>query len=324
MKAGKLNWDDLRNIIEGNRGVLRDEVVVHSGIGEDCAVINFGDWDCVLSTDPITGAGKNMGKLAVNINCNDVASSGAEPVGIMVTILAPEGTRIEEIKELMNEIGAECSRLGIEIMGGHTEVTAAVNKMIVSCTVIGKSSRGKTVATGGARAGDDIIVTKYLALEGTSIIINDMEEKVKDVLTAEELAEGRSFVQLLSVIKEGSIAGRFGVNSMHDITEGGVLGALWEMAEASGAGFDVEYEKMPIRPVTLKACEKLNIDPLRLISSGSMLITAHNGGELVKMLEKEGINAAVIGKITEGKGRMSRAGVYEEVLPPERDELFKI
>lgn len=136
MKAGKLNWDDLRNIIEGNRGVLRDEVVVHSGIGEDCAVINFGDWDCVLSTDPITGAGKNMGKLAVNINCNDVASSGAEPVGIMVTILAPEGTRIEEIKELMNEIGAECSRLGIEIMGGHTEVTAAVNKMIVSCTVI--------------------------------------------------------------------------------------------------------------------------------------------------------------------------------------------
>lgn len=180
------------------------------------------------------------------------------------------------------------------------------------------------MATGGAQIGDDIIVTKYLALEGTSIIINDMEEKVKDVLTAEELAEGRSFVQLLSVIKEGSIAGSFGVNSMHDITEGGVLGALWEMAEASGVGFDVEYEKMPIRPVTLKVCEKLNIDPLRLISSGSMLITAHNGGKLVKMLEKEGINAAVIGKITEGKGRMSRAGVYEEVLPPERDELFKI
>ncbi len=324
MKAGKLNWDDLKEIISENRGVVREEVVVHSGIGEDCAVVNFGEWNCVLSTDPITGAGKNLGRLAVNINCNDIASSGVEPLGIMVTILAPEGTRLEEIKELMNEIGEECTRLGIEILGGHTEVTSAVNRMVVSCTVIGKGSKGKTIATGGAQIGDDIIVTKYLALEGTSIIINDMEEKVKHILTQEDINEGRSFINMLSVIEEGKIAGNYGANSMHDITEGGVLGALWEVAQASGVGFEVYYDSMPIRPVTLKLCRYLNIDPLRLISSGSMLITAPDGKSLVKKLKDKGINAEVIGKITEEKGILLSNGEAHEVEPPERDELFNI
>lgn len=324
MKAGKLNWDDLKNIISENRGVVREEVVVHSGIGEDCAVVNFGEWNCVLSTDPITGAGKNLGKLAVNINCNDIASSGVEPLGIMVTILAPEGTKLEEIKELMSEIGEECSRLGIEILGGHTEVTSAVNRMVVSCTVIGKGRKGKTIATGGAQIGDDIIVTKYLALEGTSIIINDMKEKVKHILTHEDINEGRSFINMLSVIEEGKIAGNYGANSMHDITEGGVLGALWEVAQASNVGFEVYYESMPIRPVTLKLCRYLNIDPLRLISSGSMLITAPDGRSLVKKLKEQGINAEVIGKITEGKGILLSNGKAHEVEPPERDELFNI
>ncbi|MDP4090460.1 MAG: AIR synthase family protein [Bacillota bacterium] len=324
MKSGKLNWDDLKNIIEGNTGVIRPEVVVHSGVGEDCAVINFGEYDCVLSTDPITGAGENMGRLAVNINCNDVASSGVEPLGIMVTILAPEGTLVEEIKDLMREIGEESRRLGIEILGGHTEVTSAVNRMIVSCTVIGMGRKGKVVATGGARDGDDIIVTKYLALEGTSIIVNDMEDKVRDVLSTEELEEARGFVNMLSVVAEGRIAGEYGVNSMHDITEGGVLGALWEVAEASGTGFEVMYEKMPIRPAALKVCEHLNIDPLKFISSGSMLITAPKGEELVTLLKKAGINAAVIGKITEGRGIMIKDGIEMEIEPPQRDELFNI
>lgn len=324
MKEGKLNWDDLKQIIEKNRSVDRKEVKVKSGVGEDCSIVNFGEEDCVLSTDPITGSGSNVGRLAVHINCNDIASSGVEPIGILVTILAPEGSTIEEIDRVMKEISEEAKKLNVEILGGHTEVTSAVNRLIVSCTAVGKGKSKNTVSTHGAEIDDDIIVTKKLCLEGTSIIINDHYEKLKEILTHNEIEEGKNYINQLSVVKEGKIAGDFGVNSMHDITEGGVLGALWEIAEAGKIGFKVYKDEMPISELSKKVCDYFNIDPLRLISSGSMAIICSNGKKLIEKLKMEGINAAIIGKITDSKGIVVENGREEEVMPPDRDELFKI
>lgn len=322
MKVGKLNWDDLKEIIDDSRKVRRDDVRIRSGVGEDCSVVEFGSHECILSTDPITGADANSGKLAVHINCNDIASCGVEPIGILVTILAPENTSLDEIKEVMKEIGEETQKLNVEILGGHTEITRAVNKMVISCTVIGKAPKGKAVATSGAKEGDDIIVTKQLCLEGTSIIVNDYKNKIKDILTEEEIEEAQNYTNYLSVVNEGIISGNFGVNSMHDITEGGVLGALWEVAEASNMGFKVYKEKMPISSITQRICRECSIDPLRFISSGSMLITTKNGNELIEILKKEGIKATIIGKIIKGKGILVDKNIEKEVEPPERDELF--
>jgi hydrogenase expression/formation protein HypE len=322
MKVGKLNWDDLKEIIDDSRKVRRDDVRIRSGVGEDCSVVEFGSHECILSTDPITGADTNSGKLAVHINCNDIASCGVEPIGILVTILAPENTSLDEIKEVMKEIGEETQKLNVEILGGHTEITRAVNKMVISCTVIGKAPKGKAVATSGAKEGDDIIVTKQLCLEGTSIIVNDYKNKIKDILTEEEIEEAQNYTSYLSVVNEGIISGNFGVNSMHDITEGGVLGALWEVAEASNMGFKVYKEKMPISSITQRICRECSIDPLRFISSGSMLITTKNGNELIEILKKEGIKATIIGKIIKGKGILVDKNIEKEVEPPERDELF--
>ncbi|MBC2582724.1 AIR synthase family protein [Clostridium sp. DJ247] len=323
MKVGKLNWNDLKDIIDNNRGALREDVRIRGGIGEDCSIVGFGEYDCVLSTDPITGAAVNCGRLAVHINCNDVASCGVKPLGILVTILAPENSTIEDIKNVMNEIADEAEKLNVEILGGHTEVTRAVNKMVVSCTVIGKGEKGKAVATSGAKQGDDIVVTKNLCIEGTNIIVNDYINSVKEILTGDEIKEAINYGDYLSVVKEGAIAGEFGVNSMHDITEGGVLGALWEVAKASNTGFKVHEEKMPISDITRKICNKYSIDPLKLISSGSMLITTENGEGLIKILQKEGIKATIIGKIIKGNGILiDSAGLEIKVNPPERDELF--
>lgn len=324
MKVGKLNWDDLREIIEGNRSVTRADVRIKSGVGEDCSVIEYGDYECVVSTDPITGADSDIGRLAVHINCNDIASCGVEPVGILVTILAPEHTTLEEIKNVMKEIDEETKKLNVEILGGHTEVTRAVNKLIVSCTAIGKGKLGAAVSTAGAKIGDDIVVTKLLAMEGTTIAVKDYYEYVKEILSSEEVEEAEGYIHSISVAKEGAIAGSFGVNSMHDITEGGVLGALWEMAEASSCGFKVYRDSMPLSQVTEKICRKLQLDPLRFISSGSMLITTSRGEELVKKLKSSGINAAVIGNITKDKGVLVEDDTEFEVQPPERDELFTI
>ncbi|MFL0268538.1 AIR synthase family protein [Candidatus Clostridium radicumherbarum] len=325
MKVGKLNWDDLKEIINSNKSVDRKDVRIKSGVGEDCSVIEYGDFECIVSTDPITGAESDIGKLAVHINCNDIASCGVEPIGILVTILAPEKTTLEELKDLMKEINEECRKLNVEILGGHTEITRAVNKLIVSCTAIGKGKKGIAVATSGAKIDDDIIVTKNLAMEGTSIIVNDYFPFIKDIITAEEAEEVKTYIENISVVDEGIIAGNFGVNSMHDITEGGVLGALWEMADASNVGFRVYEEKMPLSNVAKKICNKLNIDPLRFISSGSMLITTKNGPELINKLSKKGIKAAIIGNITKDKGILVDYKGFEiEVQPPERDELFSL
>ncbi|GLC31438.1 AIR synthase family protein [Clostridium omnivorum] len=324
MKVGKLNWDDLKSIIDENRGYKREDVRIRSSIGEDCSVINFGDYECILSTDPITGAESGIGKLAVHINCNDIASSGVEPVGILVTILAPENTTLDQIKQVMKEIHEETQKLNVEILGGHTEITTAVNRIIVSCTAIGKGLKETAVATAGAKVGDDIVVTKQLGMEGTAIIVNDYYDTAREILSASEIEEAKNYVEELSVVKEGIISGKFGVNSMHDITEGGVLGALWEVAKASNVGFRVYKDKMPISEATNKLCNKYEIDVLRFISSGSMLITTDNGEALAKKLKTKGINAAIVGNITNDKGILIENQVEIEVEPPERDELFSL
>src|SRR5665647_3806776 len=239
MKVGKLNWNDLKQIIDNNKSVVRSDIRIRSGIGEDCSVINFGEYECVVSTDPITGADKNIGKLAVHINCNDIASCGVEPIGILVTILVPPTATIEDIKNIMQEIDEETKKLNVEILGGHTEVTEAVNRIVVSCTAIGKGKAHAAVATSGAKLGDEIVVTKLLCMEGSSIIVNDHLDRVQGVLTHKEIEVAKDYVNSISVVNEGLIAGEFGANSMHDITEGGVLGALWEVAQASNLGFEV-------------------------------------------------------------------------------------
>lgn len=324
MKPGKLDWDDLKDIIDEYTSVKRKEVRIGSGIGEDCSVIDFGENECVLSTDPITGANSNIGTLAVNINCNDNAACGVEPLGVLVTILVPTESTILDIKEIMRQINEETKKLNVQVLGGHTEVTEAVNKPIVMCTVVGKCPSGKAVASSGAQAGDDIIVTKDLCLEGTSILINDHLDKLKKFISDDEIQDGMRYSSYLSVVKEGKIAGKFGVHSMHDITEGGVLGALWEIAKGSNKGFRVYEEKMPLTNLTKKICSIFNIDPLKLISSGSMLITTSKGDELVKILNNSNVKASIIGKVTENSGILVKKDFEEIVSPPKRDELFNL
>lgn len=324
MKEGKLDFDDLRSIILNNKTVKRNEVKVRNDVGEDCTIIDFGEHEGIFSTDPITGASENVGKLAVHINCNDIASSGGEPIGILVTILAPTSASLEDINKVMSEIDEEAAKINVEIIGGHTEVTSAVNKMVISVTVIGKNLKGKSVKTAGAEINDDVIVTKSIGIEGTHILINEYENRIKRILSEEEIKFGKNLINEISVLEEGKIGGEFGVNSMHDITEGGLLGGLFEVAMASNKGFKIYKDRIPMLEITKKVCEEFKIDPLRLISSGSMLITTKNGEKLVERLNKQGISASIIGKICERDGILVDNEEEIKVEPPKRDELFNV
>jgi hydrogenase expression/formation protein HypE len=327
MKVGKLSTDHLHKLIDGNTGARRQEVVIRPKVGEDCAVLRFGDEGCILSTDPITGSSSEVGKLAVHINGNDIASSGGEIIGLMLTILAPEGTSFEALEAIMKQASDEAKKLNIEIIGGHTEITKAVNQIVVSATAVGKESLDKIVATGGGHVGDRIIITKGIGIEGTGIIAFEKAEALHGVLTPQELQEAQAMLELVSVYKEGRIAGNFGVTSMHDVTEGGIFGALWEGCTASEIGCTVDINRLPVAPVTRKICMHFDINPYQLISSGSMIITvaAEKSEDLIDLLKTSGIQAFDIGEMTEaGIAYCDEKGQIHPIPEPDSDELYKV
>lgn len=326
LKVGKLDSKLLEKIIFNNIKLKREEVMVRPGIGEDCAVVDFGEYALVMSTDPITGAASEVGRLAVHINCNDIASNGIEPLGLMMTILAPIDTTEKEIDEIMKQASREAAKLNVEIIGGHTEITDAVNKIVISATAIGRQLKADIVKNSGVRVGDKIVMTKTAGLEGTGIIAYDLEEQLSSTFSREIIASAQKMVKDISVVKEGIIAGKIGVSSMHDVTEGGILGAIWEICEASKVGCNIYKNRISIAQETKDICKFLEINPLKLISSGTMLITINPDKEerLIKSLDESGISASVIGEITEDKRILIDNDKKIELAPPESDELYKV
>ncbi len=326
MKVGKISETILKRSIFKQIHTKRDEVLLGAGVGEDCAAMKLAPGEVfVISTDPITGTVKDVGMLAIQITANDLASSGAEPVGVMLTVLLPEAVEEEDIREMMRQVEEACARFHIQVMGGHTEVTKAVNQPVISVTGVGKVREDRLVSTAGAKPGQDILVTKWIGIEGTSIIAKEKEQELKGHFSESFVETAKGFDQYLSVLPESRIAVEHGVSAMHDVTEGGIYGALWEVAEASGIGLEIDLKAIPIRQETVEICEYFELNPYYLISSGCMLMAADRGHDLVRKLEAAGIPAAVIGKAAEGKARRIWNGGEESYLErPKTDELYKI
>jgi len=325
MEVGKVPNHILKELILDKIKNNRKEVLIRPKIGEDCCAVDFGENVCVLSSDPITGAVNEVGRLAVHVSCNDIASCGVEPIGLLVTILAPPGTSEHDLDTIMTQICETANSLNVDIIGGHTEITTSVCRFVIITTAMGKVVKNKLVTTSGAKAGDSIVLTKSAGIEGTAIIANDKESELVKSLGKTLVDNAKRFMDSISVVKEGIIAGEFGVSSMHDVTEGGVLGAVWEVAEASGVGVSIYKENIPVAHETLEICKYYNINPLKLISSGCMIITCSDGDGLVKKLEENGVKGAVIGKITvEPVKTFVDEGFEEEILQPESDELYKV
>lgn len=324
MDIGKVPNDILKNIILDKIKYNRKEILIRPKIGEDCCAVDFGDNVCVLSSDPITGAVNEVGRIAVHVSCNDIASCGVEPLGLLITILAPPDATEYDLDIIMGQICETAESLNVDIIGGHTEVTSSVNRFVIITTAIGKALREKIITTSGAKPGDDIILTKSAGIEGTSIIAHDKEQEIIPILGKDIVERAKLFTEKISVIKEGIIAGEFGASSMHDATEGGVLGAVWEMAEASDVGVEVYKDIIPVKSETLEITKIYNIDPLKLISSGCMIITCKDGCSLVKILQANDVNATVIGKITSEKSKKLLCnGFAVEIEQPQSDELYK-
>lgn len=326
MKVGKVSETVLKRSIIKQIHTKRDEVLLGAGVGEDCAAMKLSPGEIfVISTDPITGTVKDVGMLAIQITANDLASSGAEPVGVMLTVLLPEEVEEADIREMMRQVEDACAHFHIQVMGGHTEVTRAVTQPVISVTGVGKVREDRLVSTAGAKPGQDILVTKWIGIEGTSIIAKEKGKELLEHFSAAFVDTAKGFDQYLSVLPDSRIAVEHGVSAMHDVTEGGIYGALWEVAEASGIGLEIDLKAIPIRQETVEICEYFELNPYYLISSGCMLMAADRGHDLVRKLEAAGIPAAVIGKATDGRARRIWNGGEESYLErPKTDELYKI
>lgn len=326
MKVGKIPENVLKRSVFKQIHTKREEVLLGAGIGEDCAAVRLKEDEIfVLSADPVTSTARDVGKLAIHITLNDLASSGAEPVGVMLTVLLPENSEEAELRNIMYQIEEVCSKVNVQILGGHTEVTRAVSQPVISVCGIGKVKEEQLVSTAGVKAGQDIVVTKWIGLEGTSIIAKEKEIELSARYPLTMIEKAKEFDRYLSVLPEARAAVKSGVSAMHDVTEGGIFGALWEMAESSGVGLEIDLKKIPVKQETIEVCEFFGINPYELISSGSMLMAADHGFNLVHDLEKEHIHAAVIGKAVRGNDRILLNDEEQRFLePPKVDELYKV
>ena len=319
LRLGKLDNDDLERLVLTKFRRVRPESLSSPTIGQDCATLDIGGDLVVLSCDPITSASvAHLGRLTVHVSCNDAAAAGAEPVGLLVTLLMPPSGTMEEISRIADDLSAAAQLANVDILGGHTEVTDAVTRAVTSATVVARQARN--AALRGMRPGDDIVMTKWAAVEGTSILAEDFAARLA-ALPEDLLASARAFSKQLSIVPESRIAVQFGASAMHDVTEGGVLGAAWELGYANRCAVKIDSSKIPVRDETREICAVLGLDPLRLIGSGSLLIACENGQTLCEALLAQGIPASVIGRAIEGNVSFTDGETLEE---PHADEIYRL
>lgn len=325
MKVGKIPGSILEEIILNKISFRREDVLVHAGIGEDSAVINLQGGLLAISSDPITGSNKNTGYLAVHVSCNDLAAVGAEPIGIQVILLLPEKIQEREIAQLMEEIIETAASINVEVLGGHTEILSTVSKPIVCVTAIGKINNKQCISSDAALPGDDLLITKGVGIEGTYILANDYPDLLKEKGVSDNTIEkALDYKNKISVIKEGLIAAEYGAHVMHDVTEGGLYGALEEISQVSAVGFELYVDQLPVSRETSEITRALNLDPAGLISSGSLLIAVPDGEKLIARLGGEGIPAKKIGVIRSSGQTIIRNGKKEAFHWSNKDELWRL
>lgn len=332
LPTGKLDLTLLGRVLAHlNPKGFPPEVLVPPKPGEDAAALDLGDRALVVASDPITFVTQDLGFYLVTINANDVAVMGARPRYLLVTLLLPEGTTTaEQVEAWFRQIGEAAAEMGVTVIGGHTEVTYELDRPLAIGTMLGFVEKENLVTSGGARPGDRILLTKGIAIEGTSIIAKELTSRIEPLFEPGTLEEIRNWHRKISVVEEALLAVEAGPpTAMHDPTEGGLGQALHELAEASGVGVLVRERDIPILPETRVVCTALGLDPLGLIASGALLITAppERAERIARAIGEKGIPVQEIGEIQPpdfGLRLVKSSGVEVPLPAFAQDELVKV
>ncbi len=343
MNTGKISGNVLKRSVLRQLQAEREEIRNGAGIGEDCAVFSFPDSLTVscMQEAPVRMPPDFQGLYPSDLpalplswlilKCaNNLAAAGAEPVAVLVTLLLPEAVEEGALKAWMAEADSQCRRLGMAVAGGQSRVTKAVSCPVAVLSGLGKLPCGRedSLLTHGAHTaapGQDVVLSKWIGLEGTALLAQRYREGLLERYPAYLVEEAAGFGRYLSVLPEAAAAIKSGACALHDASEGGIFAALWELAEAAGVGLTIDLKKLPLKQATVEICEYCGANPYQLLSGGCLVMTAQDGPGLAAALKAEGIHAAVVGKVTDTKKRILLN--QEEVRymdRPGRDELYRV
>jgi len=328
LRVGKVPNEILRRVVFEKLGAEDASVILGPNIGEDAALIRIGKGVVAFKSDPITGSVDEVGWLAVYVNANDIATRGAVPKWFIQCVLLPEGSSVAVLDKICRQIDAAAKEIGVSIVGGHTEITPGIDRPIVVGSMIGTVKNERFFTSGGAGAGDLLYMTKSVGLEGTAILSS--EPRVVSKFGHDFTSTCKRMIKLINVVEECMVLTDLeGVTSMHDLTEGGLLGGAWELAEAASSGIFLDLRSVPVLEETRLICGELGLDPYRLISSGSVIFTVRRGSEpdAEEALSESRVKFARIGEVraaSEGRFYLDLAGVRRPLKPPISDELWRV
>ena len=336
LPVGKLKHNLLKQLLPTH--INNTEVVVGPQLGEDAAVIKLGDTYLVATSDPITFATEDIGWYVVCVNSNDIAAMGAVPKWLLVTLLLPEdATTPAIVRDIMAQLTQACAEFDIALCGGHTEVTPAVTQPVVIGQMMGVTHKNALFTSADALVGDTLILTKGLGIEATAIIAREREAQLREKCDAQFLEQAKNYLMHpgISVLRDSQIAiATGGVHAMHDVTEGGVSTAAYELATAAGLGVVLYSDKLLGSPIlygdiTRTLCDMFELNPLGVISSGAMLIASEpeKGATICQALDTAGINADIIGKFLpseDGFWLEDTTGTQQPLPVFETDEIAKL
>jgi hydrogenase expression/formation protein HypE len=326
LQEGKLTPEVLAPLLKlTSRGA---EIEVEAAVGEDAAVVK-GSGTIIITADPITFTEENIGIYTVAVNCNDIVAMGGEPRYLTTTLLLPVGITKRRLRSLFKDLAESSRRAGIHWVGGHTEVSSAVRRIVVSGHAVG-FLWGRPSTTAGARPNDRIVMTKWAGLEGTTIIAKTYPEEARRLLGGDSFREVTNWLwdPGISIVNEGRILRGLELSSAHDPTEGGIATGIYEITTRSNVGAEIEWDRIHFREETNLLCRELNLDPLGLLSSGVFLFTAseETATEACRRLQEQDLSSRIIGRITDQAGKVLLNRDNHRIPLPsfKRDEFLKI
>lgn len=324
MKIGKVPEMIVRRSVLKQKKHRRPEIQIGAGAQLDATLMKIGeDETFVISSNPVIVSFLDAPEKALHIAINNIWAKGATPIGILPTILLPVDTKEELLRAFMQELEKACEAMEIEIMGGHTEVAVAISQPVLSLTAVGKK-KDNYKTWEGIKPSEELVMTGWAGKEGAAILAKDMEMKLRERFSMDFLERAQEGIQDISVSKAANVGVEYNVKAMHDVTSGGIFGALWELSTAYQVGFSVDLKKIPIRQETIEVCECFDINPYVLTSRGALLLVTEHANELVSKLNQNGVLAAVIGRITDGNDKVIVNDDEIRYLdPPKEDELQK-
>ena len=338
MNIGKISGNVLKRSVLKQLRTKREEILNGAGIGEDCAIFSFsGNLSvCVQEAvvvlpgpeedPPESLPGPGITQL-IQRCANNLAASGACPTAVMLTLLLPKQLEEPTLKALMAEAEDACGQLSMAIAGGQTRVLDEITEPIAVVTGFGKmSSDGNPAGYSVKRAvpGQDVVISKWIGLEGTAYLARFCRKNLLSRYPAYLVEEASDFRRYLSILPEAATAMKSGVCAMHDVSEGGIFAALWELAEGAGVGLTIDLKKLPLRQETVEVCEYCNVNPYQLLSGGCLLMTAEDGPGLAEALKAQEIPAVIVGKVTDSNDRILLNEDEVRYLDrPAQDELYR-